>query len=659
MSIHPLPNSQPDSAPQPQPQKDNPWLWFRAILLSLLIGPVCCYWASDQGVNRIFSLLIPPVVLTLVLVAVNIPLRLYTPRFALRESELIIFYAMQTVMCAMSSEWMDTINPYIHSYGLFAERNSSYRTEVLPYVSEWLFFKSDADLKDFAVGGKPVWYFWGRMYLWWPKIIAWTTIAGLVCIAMLCVNSLMRDQWTNREKLAFPILQLPIAIVQGGGSSPFWRNRIMWSAFGVMFAIDMLNGISFMYPSIPRINVRFLGDLLQWFSSPPWNQVGWTPIGIFPFMSAIGLFMPTDLLFSCIFFFFVRKLQQVGAAALGYEQGVFGGGGLVPSPPYFSEQSWGAFIGLFLTAAWVARGYLKEVWHEITRTGTKDRRLVPQRLAFFGLVSSLLALGGIGVALGMPFFFVLIYTLLFLAFSIAMTRLRAQLGPPSHEMAFMGPTQLVLAFRGSQGMGDSLIARMVTTFHFMNRIHRSHPMPHQLESIKLAELHHMNQRVMFAALILATITGSIFGHIIRIYLGYRFVPGDVGGETTNVVRTISDHPQPANIAAMAAVMSSLFFVLLLDFIRFRVPGFPFHPAGYALAMNFGVDYFWFGLLIVLCVKVFIQRYYGLKGYEKLRMVAFGIILGEFCAEGIWATVAMITRTATYSISINGRLGWNQ
>jgi hypothetical protein len=100
-------------------------------------------------------------------------------------------------------------------------------------------------------------------------------------------------------------------------------------------------------------------------------------------------------------------------------------------------------------------------------------------------------------------------------------------------------------------------------------------------------------------------------------------------------------------------------VMLLDFIRFRVPGFPFHPAGYALAMNFGVDYYWFGLIIVLVIKVFVQRYWGLKGYEKLRMIALGILLAEFVAEGVWGTVAMVTRQATYSISINGRLGWTQ
>jgi hypothetical protein len=574
------------------------------------------------------------------------------------EGELVIVYAMLTIGCAMASEWMDVIAPYIYTYGVFADRNERYRTKVIPYLSEWLFFRDSEALEAFAAGGKPFWFFWSQLYLWWPKILAWTAIAGLVCLAMLAVNMLMRDQWTNREKLAFPIIQLPLAIVREGSGGAGLRGRYVMGAMAVMLGIDLLNGFAFRHPVLPRVNVRFLGDMSQWFSAPPWNQVGWTPIGVFPYMAAIGLFMPTDLLFSCIFFYFVRKGMQVVAAALGHEQGVFGGGGLVPSAPYFSEQSWGAFLGLFCTAAWVSRGYLVQVWREIVSGGGAPRS-VPHRVSFVLLLGSLGGLGWIGHGIGLPVGFAVGYTLVFLAFSIAMTRLRAQLGPPTHEMAFMGPNQLLVDFRGTQGLGEGFVSRTVTTFHFMNRIHRTHPMPHQLESVKMAEMARVDQRAMFGAIVLATLAGSVLGHLIRIYLGYRWTPGDVGGDTAGVVAQLTDSPRPPNVAAIAAVALSFAFVLLLDVIRFRVPGFPFHPAGYALAMNFGVDYYWFGLLIVLLVKVYVQRYYGLRGYEKLRMVALGLLLGEFVAEGVWGSVAMLTREATYSISINGRLGWTQ
>ena len=653
------------AAAEPAPSRSRAgWRLLRGILVSLLFAPVCCYWAQDQGIDRIFSLMVPPVVLTLVLVVLNVPLRLLAPRIAFAESELVVFFGMQSVMCAMASEWLDVVNPYIYSYGLFHERNLRYDTYILPYVSDWLFFKPGQLPEGFGGGGKPFALFVSQLPIWWPKIFAWTLIVTLVCTAMLCINALMRDEWINREHLAFPIVQLPLEMTRGGGASPFWRNRFMWGGFATMFAIDMLNGFAFLFPALPRINVRFLGDVLPFFPSPPWNQVGWTPIGIFPFMAAIGFLMPTDLLFSCVFFFFVRKGQQVIAASLGYEQGVFGGGGLVPAAPYFSEQSWGAFLGLFATALWVARGYLKEVWREICGGAPVEpgerRRLVPHRVAFAGLLLCLAGLGVIGRAVGLPWVSVVGYTILFLVFSVAMTRLRAQLGAPTHEMAFMGPNQLIVDFHGTPGLSPPFVARTVTLFHFMNRIHRTHPMPFQLEAIYVAERARLSQRGMFVALILATIVGSVLGHLTRIYLSYRYTPGDAGGDTANVVATLLSTPRPPNPSAMLSVGAGFVVVLLLDFLRFRVPGFPFHPAGYALAMNFGVDYYWFGLTIVLIVKTFVQRYYGLRGYDKLRHMAFGLILGEFVAEAVWATFSVLNdRQATYSISINGKMGWNQ
>jgi len=79
--------------------------------------------------------------------------------------------------------------------------------------------------------------------------------------------------------------------------------------------------------------------------------------------------------------------------------------------------------------------------------------------------------------------------------------------------------------------------------------------------------------------------------------------------------------------------------------------------GYALSLNYGIDYCWFGLIIVLIIKTAVQRYYGLKGYEKLRLAAIGVILGEFGAELIWSTYSFLTQTIAYSVSFYSRAGW--
>lgn len=631
----------------------------RIIIISALFAPACVWWARDQTVDRIFSLMIPPVVLTLILVACNAPLRRYAPRIALTTAELVLFYAFQAILCAVASEWLDNSFNYSYSYALFGAGDSAVEKGIIPHAPGMLFFLQKDGLETFGGGGRSVAFALSRWQLWLPKIGAWTLLLGLVCLAMLCINSLMREQWTTRERLAFPTLQVPIAITQDGGGGPVWRSPWMWGAFGVMLAIDLLNGFSFWFPSLPSINVRYLGDMGRWFNSPPWNGIGWTPIGIFPYLSAIGLFMPTDLLFSCVVFFFVRKAQQVLLTSMGYEQGMFGGGGLLPSPPYASEQSWGAFIGLAVAAAWSARAYLRTVAREIRHGGSGDRRLVPHRFAFAGLLLSLGGLGAFGVLAGLPFGFTLGYAAVFLIFSVALTRLRAQLGPPLNEMAFMGPNQLIVDLRGTEGVPASLIARWVTTLNFMNRIHRTHPMPHQLESLKLADQHGASQRGMFVAILSATLIGIALGAVVQVCLGYRYGATNAAWDTPGMVSDLVNTPRRPNIAAITAIVAGFGVVMGLDAVRFRIPGFALHPAGYALSMNFGIDYIWFGLIIVLAAKYCVQRYMGIRGYDRLRMIAIGIILAEYIAEGAFSTVAMVTREATYSVSINGRLIWDQ
>ena len=636
---------------------------IRTLFIGILLTPLCCYWAQDQGIDRIFSLMVPPVALTMIVALINAPIRAKAPRFALSGAELMILYAMLSTACAMSAEWMDMVAPQVYGFAIYQEENSHFKTRVLPYISDLLFFKDPALLKDFHDGGKPFSVFLAALPLWMPKVLMWTGLLGLLTGAMLCISSLLREQWVHQEKLAFPIVQLPLALAQDDGPNALWRDRLFWIGFLATFGIDMLNGVSFLYPAVPHLQIRFLGDLNEFFHSPPWNQTGWTPIGLFPYISALGFFVPTDLLFSLLFFFLVRKSQQILAYSFGNEQGVFGGGGLVPSPPYFSEQSWGAFLGLFISSMWLARAQWRRVWTAI-ETGKNpddDHGDISYRFVFVMLICCILGMGFFGVAIGLPFFWVLFYVLLFLTFSVAVTRLRAQLGAPTHEMAFMGPHQLILDFNGSASLPAPLVARTLTTFHIMNRIHRTHPMPTLMEGLYLADRTRLSQRYMFGALALAILLGSVCGMLTHIWLGYRWTPISwISGEVGGVINSIAGTPRPPNVSAMFAVGAGMAVVFALDFIRFRIPGFWLHPAGYALAMNFGIDYYWFGLLLVLIIKVFVQRYYGLKGYAKLRNVAIGLIFGEFAAETIWAIFSMLNdRQTTYSISFNGKMGWDQ
>jgi len=135
---------------------------------------------------------------------------------------------------------------------------------------------------------------------------------------------------------------------------------------------------------------------------------------------------------------------------------------------------------------WLARPHLKQVWEDIW-SGRREPGELSHRFTFLLMIFCILGVGVIGVGIGLPFVFVLFYVTIFLVFSIAVTRLRAALGAPTHEMAFMGPHQLVLDFHGAAGLQPDLVTRTMSTFHIMNRLHRTHPMPTLMEGLYLAD----------------------------------------------------------------------------------------------------------------------------------------------------------------------------
>lgn len=632
--------------------------FLRAVVIALLLTPLMAYWSAVQLVDVILSLLVPPVGATIALVALNLPLRRFVPRLALSTGEMVLIYAMLATATAIAAEWMICQHNQIAAYALFANESNKFDTLMLPYLSRLLFLTNAEALGGFKAGG----HGWDQVlrdaHLWARPVLGWTFLVAALSLAMISINSLMRQQWTQRERLAFPIIQFPCALVEAGGARPpaLWRDPALWVAFAIMLAIDAFNGLHFFFPSVPVLKVRFLGDLNKAFSSPPWNTTGWTPIGLFPFIVGLASFLPTDLTFSMVVFFFFRKAQQVIAASLGYPQGVFGGGYLVPSPPYFGEQTWGAFLALFVTALWSGRLHLRRIGRQLWRGGSEPGDVAP-RWAVAGLVAGLAGVLLVGRTAGFSPAFGLVYVGLYLAFSTALARMRAELGPPTHEMAFMGPNQLVVDFAGTHGLTAKTVVGMASTFYFFNRLHRSHPMPGELEAMKIAEREQVDQRWMFVALWVAVVAGSLAAHTVRLYIGYRWgAPGD-GWAQTGVVNDLLSKPRRPNPTAIGFVALGFAMVLGLNALRFRLPGFWLHPVGYALAMNFGVDYYWFGLLVALALKWGVLRVYGLRGYRRLHAAMMGIMLAEFTAETVWSAVAMIWRVPTYSISINGRLGW--
>lgn len=628
---------------------------FRALLLGFLLCFPVCYASSNANQSSMFSLMVPPVSGLLFCIVLNAPLRLFAPKLSLSQSDLIAIFAITSVSAVVAAEWVGLGQGTMNGLPNLAKTNANAKDVLMKQLPDAMVIKDYSVIADIQGGGKGFGYVTAKFFaVYLPKVIPWALMMGAITLAMQCINSLMRGAWNERERLTFPLIQLPVAMSEGGGSGGMWRSRHMWIAFGVMFAIDMLNGFNYLYPNLPSIPVKTLFQINEAFKEPPLNQMGDFRLSIFPFMAAIGLFMPSDMLLSFVVFFLLRKLTHIILASNGIPQETFSGSGINPGPPYFDEQTWGAVFAMFLGAVWVSREYLKEVWRDIrNRTPSTDGGL-RHTYAFAGLLLCTAIVAGFGVVYGdLSPGYSTIYVLLFLIFSTVLTRMRAQLGPPTHEFAFLSVNSVMGRFLGNRWLTDKQASWVTGGWLFMNRMYRNHAMPVQLEAMKMGQMERIRQKSIFWAIAASGVLGIFLCYYFNLLREYR-TGAFPGIEPIGFLEKILNDRHGPDVVGMGMTIFGFAVVMILDLIRFRVPGFPLHPAGYVLSMNFGVDYYWFGLLIALLVKNFVQRYYGLTGYEKLRQVALGILLAEYAAETIWMTVALITHQSTYTISFNDR-----
>lgn len=642
------PAAQQQGAQVPKPRS----IRARAVLLALLFAFPVVYATANQGTSHIFSLMTAPVALLIILVLANVPLRRLAPKAALSQADLIVIFSLSAVASSVAGEWTSVMHGSVHMFGFQAETSDYAKKYFVKYLPDWLIVKDKNLVLDLDGGGKGLLYVLGRVPFYFKYYVAWGGLMIATLLAMLSINSLMRKAWCETERLSFPLIQLPVALADEKGA--LLRSKPMWIAFAVMFGIDMLNGFSYLFPNIPSVPTKTIIDLGALFKDPPYNSIGLTPIAIYPFMAALGFFIPSDLVFSFVLFYLLRKVTHVILASQGFPQGVFSGTYIAPGPPYFDEQSWGGVLALFVGAVWFGRSSLKEIWRDIVSGRKPEDGGVPHRWAFVLLIVCMAVVIGYGLAGELPLWYSTVYTVLFLIFCVVLTRMRAQIGCPTHEFAFFGPNSFMNRFFGTRWLTDGQAAWVSQVFLFMNRLHRNHPMPYQLEAVKMAQLNRLNQRQVFLGIAAFSILAYFLARFSYHAANYRLGDHGYWNEGETYLRNIVDKRSGPDMVGITMTMAGFAMVMVMDAVRFRFPGFPLHPAGYVLSLNFGVDYYWFGVLVAMLIKNFVQKYYGLRGYDKLRQVGLGILMGEYLSEIIWVTFSILTRQSTYTMSFNDR-----
>jgi len=639
----------------------RPGISLRALLVGLMLVPFNCYWVTvteikwNSNDSTCVSLFMTVVFILFCLTLLNLLFARRFPAHALNHGELMVVYIMLTISTAVCGhDMMGNLLPNIANVFWFANPTNHW-AKFHRYIPDWFAPRNKEVLRGFYEGNSTL-YTAEHLLGWAAPVLVWGVFIMVIVFTMLCINVLIRMQWTDREKLTFPIIQMPLEMTKEGGRSGFFSNRLLWIGFAIPAFLETLNGLNYFYPAVPHVQIKVY-NVGQFIQNQPWNGVGWFPISFYPFAIGLIFFLPADLSFSCWFFYLFRKAQDVFATAMGWRDP--GVSPAVQRFPYFAEQADGAWIVLAIIMIFASRKYL---WQVVKRAAGRESELddsmepMSYRMAIIGIACGLGFLFVFCLAAGTSPFVPVVFFALYFIVAIAITRIRAELGPPAHELNFYRPEEIMTTAFGTEALGTRNLT-LISYFYWFNRGYRNLVMPHQLEAFKIGEVSRASGRRLVLIIMLAAFVGVVatFWSLLHIYYingaatakiqaGYRT---GIGSHAFNRLSNWVLNPAKTDVPALSFIGVGAAFALFLTIMKSRFLGWPFHPIGYGLAVSYAMDYFWFTAFIGWLCKLLTIRYGGIKLYRRALPFFMGLILGDYVTASLWSLIGWLLGITTY------------
>ena len=232
------------------------------------------------------------------------------------------------------------------------------------------------DNRAFFEGGEIPYGAWAEPLLWW-----WVFLIALYA-TMVAAAVVLRRQWMDRERLAYPVAQVGAAMVQGEGRglvNRFFKSRAMWYGCAIPVLWGSLEALHQYYPSLPNVNLNWS---MPYFGQRLQLRVIFAMVG---FSYLINTSISAGL---WIFQLLVRAESEV-LLLMGLtskQKFVYG----IASQPYLAYQGGGALLALVLAGLWVGREHLKRVFRKAL-WGARDIDDGDEIVPYRGAVCALLA----------------------------------------------------------------------------------------------------------------------------------------------------------------------------------------------------------------------------------------------------------------------------
>ena len=226
--------------------------------------------------------------------------------------------------------------------------------------------------------------------------------------------------------------------------------------------------------------------------------------------------------------------------------------------------------------------------------------------------------------------------------------MRAELGPPTHELHNAHPDRIMVGFLGTRTIGAANLAN-TTLLSWLAYGYRCHPMPHQLEGFKIGSHFDVRHNRLVIAIIIASIVGAFLSILLHVSLYHRFQFARWGIGEFNHLRSRILFPTGPNFQVMQQVGIGFFVTAILTVLKRRFIWWPFYPVGYAVGKGWAMTWLWFSIFLGWLFKRLLFAGGGVKYYRMMLPLFLGFIFGQFAAGSLWSLLGIILGKNVYTM----------
>ncbi len=599
--------------------------------------------------------------LLFLVLAINPLLRFAGPRWALNRRQIALIASLLLFAAVIPSNGLMRMFPR-----LVAETNQGFHTSVT--TSQ---IAADADLppvlfpdplpqraEDGSVLTKPTplsdkfidelypdesvpWSAWvAPMASWGMLIIAmWAMMVGLGCVVY--------PQWRDRERLAFPLLNVYHAFIEDDFDGR--SDRLLPAVFttpgfliacSVVFGIHAFRGLHIFTNAFPTVPVDW--QLTEYFSDSilRHSPLSFKRQAIFFSVLGVAYFIPS------------RYAISIWGWVVGYSIYVTLGRAYVPAfnDGQVNDQAFGMLLAIAIWVLWLGRAH----WRQVGRAmfgraggGPESRR--------DAIAGWMFAIGCAGIALwlnwaGCSLWWSILAAIGCAVVTLLMARIIAETGVPvlwmsrvsvggftsMFPLAWLSPNILLFSsvFYAILTRTTAVNAGVISTLALgMDR--ESKP--------------SYQSRLMIGGLAVLVIGFMVCGAV-HLNMGYRSDEVSTAAKMSATkinewVRADQEeyeffNSQRGHQAVGLGVGSALLWACS------RFPSWPIHPVGILFCQHSIGNLLWFSIFLGWLVKVSITSLFGGRAYRQARPVFLGLILGELAAVIVWTLVPVIIIMAT-------------